>query len=121
MSKNNDVIFFKKEKSDFIDSYSLIKKLEKEILPERGYISDISENWNNLIKSDLINEKQQHLIVEKTHPTCLKYNKKFGCYTLYIKCKQSEIRSMILNNKDRIISNINSMFDKVVVNKIKFE
>ena len=117
--KKNNVLFFNEEKSIFQNSSVLIKKIEKEILPERGYKYEISKNWNDIIKSKFINESQQELLLKYTYPSCLKRYSKALSYGLYIKCKHSEVKSVILANEDRIISNINSMFNMVVVSKIK--
>lgn len=117
--KKNNVLFFNEEKSIFQNSSVLIKKIEKEILPERGYMYEISKNWNNIIKSKFINESQQELLWKYTYPSCLKKYSKALSSVLFIKCKHSEVKSIILSNEDRIISNINSMFNMVVISKIK--
>lgn len=119
--KKNNIVLFKEEKNIFTDSSSLIKKIESETLPERGYMYEICKNWCNIIKSDYINEDQQKLILENARPTCLRKYRVSNSYNMYVKCKHSEVKSIILRNENRIVSNINLMFNSVVVKNIKIE
>lgn len=86
------------------DMDELIKSYE-DSLPKKGYIVEIYKNWAEIIDNKNVSDHSNPMCIERK--------------TLKINVENSIIGSIISTKKSKIISNINSFFEKVVVTNIK--
>ena len=92
----------------------------KATLPPPGIVQEIHKNWAFLISQIKSDKDASDYIVKNSYPKCLKKMRN-GESILYIYASNSSIASFFKNNSEIMVNNINILFKKVVVNKIRVQ
>lgn len=109
---DNDDKFESLEK--YVDAFEHIK------LPPRGIVDTLYKNWKTIIKNMGTDEETYKYVTGNSYPSYMKKQKN-GVSVLVIAVKNSVLSSFFKTNENLLINNINILFKKVIISKIKVE